>query len=195
MRHGRLNGGIRVGRRENSDRREPVAAAMFVDVPSFCAISPERWGPSPSSAIARMYSFSRGVRRSRRTRRNALSSAKSASAVAPVDIIRRDRRCDRHVPGMRTPLLKEVGVSVRLLRYQRKRVVRDLRPLPPNGSCNGSMIHAPGSSRPFTTPYATCAPAPGQRPKFAVSGGLEAWAVGSRVGKPPILPRPRPCHP
>src|SRR5690606_36614735 len=43
--------------------------------PSTSATSPDRWGPSPSSAMARSYFFSFGVQRSKRTRKKPSSSA------------------------------------------------------------------------------------------------------------------------
>ena len=46
------------------------------------AMSPERCGPSPSSAMARRYFFSLGVQRSKRTRKNPSSSAAIAVTLA-----------------------------------------------------------------------------------------------------------------
>ena len=52
--------------RINSCRTKPTDVTL---TPSIAAISPERCGPGPSSAMARMYSCSRGVNQSSRTRK------------------------------------------------------------------------------------------------------------------------------
>ena len=49
---------------------------------SFSAMSPDRCGPAPSSAIARRYFFSTGVRRSNLTRKKLSSSAAMAVSEA-----------------------------------------------------------------------------------------------------------------
>ena len=49
---------------------------------SMCAISPDRCGPGPSSAMARKYRFWAGVKRSKRTRKKLASNSASASFVA-----------------------------------------------------------------------------------------------------------------
>ena len=63
---------LRTGPTEELDRR------------SLSAMSPDRCGPGPSSAIARMYVFSAGVRRSKRTLKKLSSSAAIASFDAPI---------------------------------------------------------------------------------------------------------------
>jgi hypothetical protein len=54
----------------------------FVGLFSSVAISPDRWGPVPSSAIALRYCFSFGVNLSKRTRKKLSSSAAIASMEA-----------------------------------------------------------------------------------------------------------------
>jgi len=75
-------------------------------LPSICAISPERCGPGPSSAIPRKYLFSAGVRRSRRTRKKLSSSAAVASREAAVTSDRVSD-CDRPHPTRAFPILAE----------------------------------------------------------------------------------------
>lgn len=52
-----------------------VGASDVTFRPKMSATSPERWGPAPSSAMARRYRFSAGVSLSKRTRKKLSSSA------------------------------------------------------------------------------------------------------------------------